>query len=239
MDAEIDLSSLKTLSSLITDRLAEQIEQGLLKPGERLVQVELARRFNVSRVAIRDALMELRRRGLSLNIHHKGDIVRPVSCKTVQDLFEVRKITESYAVQTACVQIDAKGIGKLRKLIKEQESHVRKGDIAKFIQKDWEFHRAIFDYCPNNQLKEVIQFLWSRTRQARSVAQSDVEWGQKWATASLARHKELLTAFESKNCSLAAEITSRIIEIASRELQEELRRVGWDTEGCAVSEPVT
>lgn len=239
MDAEIDLSSLKTLSSLITDRLAEQIEQGLLKPGERLVQVELARRFNVSRVAIRDALMELRRRGLSLNIHHKGDIVRPVSCKTVQDLFEVRKITESYAVQTACVQIDAKGIGKLRKLIKEQESHVRKGDIVKFIQKDWEFHRAIFDYCPNNQLKEVIQFLWSRTRQARSVAQSDVEWGQKWATASLARHKELLTAFESKNCSLAAEITSRIIEIASRELQEELRRVGWDTEGCAVSEPVT
>lgn len=238
MNTELDLSSLKTLSSLITDRLAEQIEQGLLKPGERLVQVELARRFNVSRVAIRDALMELRRRGLSVNIPNKGDIVRPVSCKTVQELFEVRRITESYAVQTACAQMDTRGIAKLRKLIKEQEANIRKGDIAKFIQKDWEFHRAIFEYCPNDQLKEVIEFLWSRTRQARSVAQSDVEWGQQWATASVARHKELLAAFESKNCSLAAEITSRIIETASKELQEELRRVGWDTEECAVSDPV-
>ncbi|MFQ3620079.1 MAG: GntR family transcriptional regulator [Spirochaetales bacterium] len=231
MESGIDLSSIKTLSSLITDHLAQQIETGTLKPGERLVQMDLAKKYNVSRVAVRDALMELRRRGLSVNIPNKGDIVRPVSCKTVRELFEVRKINESYAVQMACNNIDSRGLTKLRKIIKEQESCIAKGDVAGFIEKDWQFHRFIFSYCPNDQLKEFIETLWSRTRQARSVAQSDLSWGKTWAEASVSRHRELLKALEAKDGNQAAQITSRIIDSASMELEEELRKVGWDT-GC-------
>ncbi len=231
MENGIDFSSLKTLSTLITDHLAEQIENGVLKPGERLVQVELAKKFNVSRVAVRDALMELRRRGLSVNIPNRGDIVRPVSCRTVRELFEVRRINESYAVQEACKHLDSQGLTTLRKIVEEQEACIRKDDISSFMGKDWEFHRTIFEYCPNDQLKEFIHSLWARTRQARSVAQSDLKWGRKWAEASLARHRELLSALEQRNCTKAAKITARIIDAASSELEEELRRVGWDT-GC-------
>ncbi|MCX7788217.1 MAG: GntR family transcriptional regulator [Spirochaetes bacterium] len=231
MATEIDLSHVKTLSAIITDHLAEQIESGELKPGERLVQVELAKKFNVSRVAIRDALMELRRRGLSINVPKRGDIVRPVSCRTVRELFEIRRINESYAVQLSCSRIDEAGISKLRKIIKEQESCIRKKDIGGFMGKDWEFHAAIFEYCPNEQLKEFIQTLWARTRQARSVAQSDLSWGRQWAEASVARHKELLQALENRDCRKASDITARIIDEASKELEAELLRVGWDT-GC-------
>ena len=229
MASRIDFSSIKTLSSLITDNLAEQIENGELKPGERLIQVELAKKFNVSRVAVRDALMELRRRGLSINVPKRGDIVRPVSCRTVRELFEVRRINESYAVQLACSCMDEIGLTRLRKIIKDQESCIRKKDISGFIKKDWEFHKTIFEYCPNEQLKEFIQGLWARTRQARSVAQTDVSWGRQWAEASVERHKELLKALENRDCMKAAEITSRIIDSAAKELEEELLRVGWDS----------
>ncbi len=229
MATEIDFSHIRTLSSLITDHLAEQIESGELKPGERLVQVELAKRFNVSRVAIRDALMELRRRGLSINVPKRGDIVRPVSCRTVRELFEVRRINESYAVQLACSRIDEAGFSKLRKIIKEQESCIRKKDIGGFMGKDWEFHQAIFEYCPNEQLKEFIQSLWARTRQARSVAQSDLSWGRQWAEASLSRHRELFNALEQRDCAKAAALTAQIIDSASKELEAELVKVGWDS----------
>lgn len=185
----IDLTALKKPSTVITDRLAEQILNGVLKPGERLVQMDLAKRFNVSRVAVRDALMELRRRGLSINIPHKGDIVRPVSCQTVKDLFEVRRINESYAVRIASRRIDQEGEARLKGIIAHQEECIRRGDVAAFIASDWEFHSTIFGYCGNEPLRELIEGLRARTRQARSVAQTDVSWGKTWGARSILRHR--------------------------------------------------
>jgi DNA-binding GntR family transcriptional regulator len=236
MNEAIDLNSLKKLSTVITDRLAEQVQSGMLKPGERLVQMDLAKRFNVSRVAVRDALMDLRRRGLSVNIPHKGDIVRPVSCQIVRDLFEVRKINESHAVKTACIRIDARGIARLEKIITEQETCIKNEDVAAFIAKDWEFHDTIFGYCGNEPLRELIEGLWARTRQARSVAQNDLSWGKHWGRSSILRHRELLAAIEARNAELAAEITKRIITEASDELVGELSAVGWDA-GCSELPP--
>jgi DNA-binding GntR family transcriptional regulator len=237
MNDAIDLNSLKKLSTVITDRLAEQVQNGMLKPGERLVQMDLAKRFNVSRVAVRDALMELRRRGLSVNIPHKGDIVRPVSCRIVRDLFEVRKINESHAVKIACGRIDARGIARLGTIIREQETCIKNGEVAAFIAKDWEFHNTIFSYCGNEPLRELIEGLWARTRQARSVAQNDISWGKNWGRSSIRRHRELLAALEAKDSSLASGITERIITEASDELVGELAAVGWDS-GCPDSPPV-
>lgn len=227
----IDLNSLKKLSTVITDRLAAQIQNGALKPGERLVQMDLAKRFNVSRVAVRDALMELRRRGLSVNIAHKGDIVRPVSCRTVRDIFEVRRINESHAVRLACLRMGTEDLEQLRNVIRGQEDCILRGDISGFIEKDWEFHRSIFQSCGNEPLRELIEGLWARTRQARSVAQNDISWGKHWGRSSILRHKELLAALERKAADEAAAISSRIIDDASDELAGELAAVGWDA-GC-------
>jgi DNA-binding GntR family transcriptional regulator len=87
-DRQFDVypDKVKSLSTAIADRLAEMIHAGALKPGEHLVQTGLAERFGVSRVAVRDALAQLRQRGLAVNVPRKGTIVRPLSCKTVRDL---------------------------------------------------------------------------------------------------------------------------------------------------------
>jgi len=215
---------------LITDRLVEDIQNGILRPGRRLVQMDLVQRFNVSRVAIRDALMELRRRGLSVSVPLRGDIVRPISTKTVKDLFELRRINESYATFLACKKISAQGVKHLQSIIKDQEDLLTKGDIAGFIDKDWEFHRTMFEFTDNEPLRELIDGLWARTRQARSIAQRDVVWAPTWGQASIKRHREILDAVAGGDAKLAMKITEKTIQSASDELCEELRASGWEEE---------
>ena len=100
-DFELNLNEVKNLSAVIADRLAELIQTGSLQPDEHLVQTVLAEKFGVSRVAVRDALQELRHRGLAVNVPMKGTIVKPVSYKTIYDLFAVRKTVESLADREA------------------------------------------------------------------------------------------------------------------------------------------
>ena len=106
---------------MIADRLEDMIHAGMLKPGEHLVQTELAERFGVSRVAVRDALQELIQRGLATRVPRKGTIVRPVSCKIVRDVFAVRRVVESLAATEACKNMseaDFDRIARISTLIK-------------------------------------------------------------------------------------------------------------------------
>ena len=226
----IDPRSRKTVATLITDRLVNDIENGILRPGSRLVQMDLVQRFNVSRVAIRDALMELRRRGLSLSIPLRGDVVRPISIKTIKDLFEIRRINESYAASLACQRISRQGLDRLHAIVKEQKSLLHKSDIAGFIDKDWEFHRSLFDFVDNQPLKELIEGLWAQTRQARSIAQRDVAWAPTWGQASIRRHQEILDAIAGGDAKLVMKITDKTIQTAAEELCAELLASGWDEE---------
>jgi len=224
----IDPRSRKTVAALITDRLVDDIQNGILRPGSRLVQMDLVQRFNVSRVAIRDALMDLRRRGLSVSIPLRGDVVRPISIKTIKDLFEIRRINEGYATALASRNISRAGVQRLQAIIHEQKNLLAKADIAGFIDKDWEFHRSLFAFVDNEALGELIHGLWAQTRQARSIAQRDVVWAPNWGKASIKRHQEILDAVASGDAELATRITEQTISIAAEELCEELLASGWD-----------
>ena len=226
----IDPRSRKTVAALITDRLAEDIQNGVLRPGSRLVQMDLVQRFNVSRVAIRDALMELRRRGLSVSVPLRGDIVRPISIKTIKDLFELRRINESYVMFLVCKKVSKQGIEHLQLIIKDQKNLLAKEDMAGFIDKDWEFHRSMFDFVDNEPLRELIEALWSRTRQARSIAQRDMSWAPTWGKTSIKRHQEILDAVAGEDAELAMRITEKTIQNAAEELCQELLASGWNEE---------
>lgn len=221
------LGEVKKLSTVIADRLASMIQSGLLRPGEHLVQTELAERFGVSRVAARDALHLLRERGLAVDVPRKGTIVRPICCKTVRDLFAVRRAVEGLAARLACARMTAEVLERLEQAIREQETLSEGGDRSQLVAKDWEFHEIIFDLCDNEPLKEVIVGLWARTRQARSLAQGEAAWGQAWGRRSAARHREILEALRARDPDAAEQAAIRTIALAEEELVQGLREAGW------------
>ena len=229
-DFEINLDEVKNLSVVIADRLAESIQTGSLQPGEHLVQTVLAEKFGVSRVAVRDALQELRYRGLAVNVPMKGTIVKPVSYKTIYDLFAVRKTVESFAAREACTNITKEGLDRISTIIDEQEELSTKKDMAGVIEKDWEFHKAIYEHCGNEPLNEIIINLWLRTRQVRSLAQVNIAWGQDWSGKSIERHKHILSALKDRSVERVEKLTVETIESALEEIIRGLKESGWADE---------
>lgn len=226
----IDKQEIKRLSTLITDRLAEEIESGTLKPGERLIQTDLAERFGVSRVAIRDALMGLRKRGLSVSLPLKGDIVRPVSCRTVAEVFALREVVEGFAVRLATARITEDGLAQILEKHRAQEQALGRNDVEYLLKADWDFHWSIYRHCGNEPLLEVIESLWGRIRQARSVAKNDAAWGSAWSEHSVRRHRALYDAIASRDAKKASRLAEANIRDAAKELIEQLRAQGWDEE---------
>ena len=226
-EAPVALAGAKNLSSALADHLAEMIVSGDLLPGERLVQTELAAQFSVSRVAVRDALNKLRQKGLAVDIPRRGNIVRPVSCKAVRDLFAIRQVVEPLAVICACPRLSSQDLATLAELINEQEALADSPELAQVIAKDWEFHLAIYQRCDNPPLMEIIAMLWSRIRQARNLARADLAWGQGWAQRSAARHARVLQALIEDNAAEAARLVGENIGQAADELVAGLSEAGW------------
>jgi len=225
--ASLDPRELRSLSTVIADRLTELIETGALKPGEHLVQTDLAAKFGVSRVAVRDALQELRQGGLAINVPLKGTIVRPVSCKATHELFAVRRVVESFAAQVACRNMTQEDFGRLDRIIEEQEELSQKQEVAQLLEKDWEFHKAIYDRTNNEPLNEIIMLLWSRIRQARSLAPLDAQWAQSWSRQSPSRHRRILAALKQGDADRAGALITEAIALAEDELVRGLRVSGW------------
>lgn len=222
-------NDIKNVAEQIADRLGEMIQTGALKPGTHLVQTELAARFGVSRVAIRDALQHLRQRGLVIDVPRKGTLVRPVSIKTVRDLFTVRQVIEGLATRLACTHLTDDDFARLERIIAEQERLVQQSDLARLIETDWEFHQTIYARCDNAPLQEMIALLWSRTRQARGLAQSEVNWGREWGKHSAARHRRILAALRARDATQAEQLIVETIARAAEELVQGLREAGWES----------
>jgi len=224
---DLELDEIKSISTLVADRLSDLIQRGALKPGEHLVQGELAEQFGVSRVAIRDALYVLKQRGLAIDVPRKGTIVRPISCKTVRDLFAVRRAVEGLAGREACRVISDETLDRLERIIEEQESLAQGDDLTPVLDKDWEWHQLIYMQCNNEPLQEAIAALWSRTKQARSLARDQVDWGKVWGTHSAARHREILAALRERNPDKVERLIAQTIAVAEEELVQGLRDAGW------------
>jgi len=224
---QIERSEIKSLSGLVADKLMQSVMTGMLKPGDHLVQNELAAQFGVSRVAIRDALQELRSRGLAVNLPQKGVIVRPISKDRIEQLFAIRTLLEPEATRLATPQLDSATIRRLSELIKEQQSAGAGDEMPAALELDWNFHETIYAHCGNDVLVEMIADLWSQSRQARGLAQLNPDWGRRWASASAKRHRRILTAIRRGDGAEAGNLIAAGIEAALEELRDALQETCW------------
>lgn len=90
----------RTLPEQVAEELGGEIVAGRRKAGERLVELDLSREFGVSRGPIREAIRILERRRLVELRPRRGAYVKPLSLKSVADLFNVRTALSMLAVRT-------------------------------------------------------------------------------------------------------------------------------------------
>ncbi|MFJ9866508.1 GntR family transcriptional regulator [Streptomyces sp. NPDC101165] len=169
--------------------LRQDIIAGRLGPGERLVERELAERFGVSRVPVREAIRALVAEGFVLFESARRTVVRRLTPTDVQELFELREALEVYAAGLAAARVTPEALAELRGLLAEAATATNDGDGEAITDINTRFHDRILAMAGNSLLISVMEPVDGRLRW---LTRQNEEWPQL-----LDEHRELYEAIAS------------------------------------------
>ena len=141
---QVSMDEYLPLRDVVFNTLRQAILRGELKPGERLMEIQLANKLGVSRTPIREAIRKLELEGLVLMIPRKGAEVAEITEKSLKDVLEVRRALEELAVEIACEKMTAQQIEELKAAAKEFEVTLKSKDVTKYAEADVKFHDVIY-----------------------------------------------------------------------------------------------
>ncbi len=155
-DFEVNMNEYLPLRDVVFNTLRQAILRGELKPGERLMEIQLANKLGVSRTPIREAIRKLELEGLVLMIPRRGAEVAEITEKSLRDVLEVRKALEELSVELACERIAEDDIAKLKTAAKEFEETLKTGDVTQYAEADVKFHDIIYFATENQRLIQLL-----------------------------------------------------------------------------------
>ena len=159
MDFEVNMNEYLPLRDVVFNSLRKAILRGELKPGERLMEIQLANKLGVSRTPIREAIRKLELEGLGLMIPRKGAEVAQITEKNMQDVLEVRKALEELSVQLACERITPEQVEEMKMAAEDFRKVLKSGDVTKIAEADVKFHDIIFAATNNQRLITLLNNL--------------------------------------------------------------------------------
>ena len=188
------------LRDVVFKTLRQGILTGELKPGERLMEIHLAKRLGVSRTPIREAIRKLELEGLVTMIPRRGAEVAKITAKNLRDVLEVRVALDELAVQLACERMLDEDIEQLRKACEEFARVTGTKDATVISRADVALHDIIVDSTGNIRLKQLVNNLAEQMYRYRFEYIKDSVYHERL----IEEHRELLESLESRDTERAA-----------------------------------
>ena len=205
----VNMNEYLPLRDVVFNTLRQAILRGELKPGERLMEVQLANKLGVSRTPIREAIRKLELEGLVLMIPRKGAEVADITEKSLMDVLEVRKALEELAVQLCCDKITGKEIEELHRAADDFRRILKTSDdVTEIAEADVRFHDIIYLATGNQKLIQILNNLREQMYRYR------VECIKRKESHPIliAEHEEIIRSIEKKEKKEAADIVCRHID---------------------------
>ncbi len=150
--------------SRVAATLREEILNGTLAPGERIVQEDLALRFGASRQPVRDALRLLEGDGLVTLKANSGAWVSKLSESECDEAYLVRERLEPLLLSQSIPNLTDAQLARLTQLVTEIEKTT---DIESFLRLDREFHLLSYAGAQDGMLSEFVERIWNTTQHYR------------------------------------------------------------------------
>ena len=183
------------LRDVVFKTLRQGILTGELKPGERLMEIHLAKRLGVSRTPIREAIRKLELEGLVTMIPRRGAEVAKITAKNLREVLEVRVALDELAVQLACERMLDEDIEQLRKACEEFARVTGTKDATVISRADVALHDIIVDSTGNIRLKQLVNNLAEQMYRYRFEYIKDSVYHERL----IEEHRELLESLESRD----------------------------------------
>ncbi len=188
--APIRLDSYQPLREVVCESLREAIRSGVLQPGERLMEIQLAEELGVSRTPVREAVRKLELEGYVIMMPRRGTYVADLSIRDINEVFEIRTSLESLASGLAAERITEEELERLQRLLVSIGTNINNGDMEQIVATDTEFHELLYQASRNQRLVGIISNLREQLTRFRTTSMSFP--GR--LTATLEEHREIVEA---------------------------------------------
>ena len=199
-DAKVLLSA-----DAVTDALRELILDGKVGIGVQLRQEDLAQRFGVSRIPIREALKRLQAEGLVEHFPNRGSVVATCSVEDLLETLDIRIALEKRALELAIPNMTSKDFKVAREVMAQYD---RSMSPRKWTELNLQFHLTLYRPCRRMRLVKMIEDLVRsvsmhlRTHLSHTVGRGDPQ----------AEHKQILKACMDADTDLAVMLLERHID---------------------------
>lgn len=212
----------RQLWQAVADQIRDEILDGRLPAGSRLVETELAERFGVSRGPIRDALAELARSGLAVDLPRRGTFVSSLTEADLSDVYVIRRAIEEAAVRLAIEQASEADLAGMYETLDETERAYASGDLAAAWDADMAFHRHYCRIAGNGRLVALFDELASQTvllMRTALATHASLGW-----SPPVEVHREIADAIRARDAEAAVGAVGRHFQYTQDRLQASTQR---------------
>lgn len=141
------------LRQIVYEKIKEAIVEGLIRPGERLSEVELADKLAVSRTPVREAIRQLAQTGLVTLEPRRGAFVSLPTIKDASDLYDLRTHLEIIAVRLVTINQPIEELERWRPVFLEMTDQT---DTNLYLAEDRKFHSSLYELSGNRYLTVML-----------------------------------------------------------------------------------
>ena len=207
-DFRFETEKATSLRHKISNNIRKAIFHGKLKPGDRLIEIDLANQMGVSRGPIREAMRMLEQEGVINSQPYKDSMVAEISLEEVLEvLTPIRLVIELFAIRKAMPYFNQTHYEALTEIIKEMKQGAAQNNLYKLVDSDLDFHEYLVNLSNVPNLLGTWTTIYNRIRMhfiADGQTYSDLN--QLWKD-----HERLLETIKGNNLKeICSELTKHI-----------------------------
>lgn len=211
----------KTRTQIAVETLREKILNGELKAGEPLRQTALANELNVSRIPIREALLQLEGEGLVAFEPHKGAVVTELNAKHVTELFELRAMLEGHLLAASLPLLTADKLSEASDILQALDKAFGKENAANtWSELNSRYHNCLYSAANRPQTQALVNTL---NKNADRYIRMHLLWAGGVSKAG-PEHNQLLAFCKTGDIDQAVAVLRRHILSSRDEIKAFLAR---------------
>lgn len=213
-----------TIKQQVYQIIKEQICSGHYRPGEWLQENELANIMKVSRSPVREALRKLAGDGLVVDVPNKGVFVKEFTPKDMEDIFDLRLMLESYAIQKSPLNLTDEKRNLLSDCMLQLKQAYEANNLPLYIDIDTDLHNAIIGLSGNALVESTYEKVHSMIKQFRIYSLT----GKQRFDESIKEHADIVNLILAGDVMQADRICRTHLELAKEKILEHMSEHNTD-----------
>jgi DNA-binding GntR family transcriptional regulator len=209
----VDLIGMPTYE-LIENNLRDEIISGALPPGTRITIQEIAKRYNVSEMPVREALQRLQGEGLIELLPHKGSRVKVIDPSFMENIYDIRGAIEGLLICSSVENISLSAIAAAETINQKLSEAVAANRLADVVLLNMEFHETIYQFNTNPEAYKIHKKYSSLLKSLRTQYPVSPERMKKMAD----EHTAIIAAIKAQNKALLERLVREHSEGGKRDL---------------------